>query len=44
MEVELLAQHVTELDEAAFAQFRTWFAEFEQTSRQNIDLELAKEL
>jgi hypothetical protein len=31
MQVELLEQHVAELDEAAFAQFRAWFAEFEQS-------------
>jgi hypothetical protein len=31
MQVELLEQQVTELDDAAFIRFRTWFAEFEQS-------------
>lgn len=31
MQVELLKQQVAALDNAAFAQFRAWFMEFEQT-------------
>lgn len=30
MQVEILEQQVTELDNAAFAQFRAWFLEFDQ--------------
>ncbi len=31
MQVELLEQQVTELDDASLAQFRAWFMEFDQT-------------
>lgn len=30
MQLEILEQQVTELDNAAFAQFRAWFLEFDQ--------------
>lgn len=30
MQVELLEQQVTELDDVAFAKFRAWFMEFDQ--------------
>ena len=31
MQVELLEQQVTELDDASLAKFRAWFMEFDQT-------------